>query len=91
MAFIRVLQVLVPLAIVPMMAIGFMSTLSGGGMVPAYQRIGNLLIILSPLVGLAGLILSLVLWHFGQSLLAYMAILTPVVMWIGMVLWLRMQ
>lgn len=91
MAFIRVLQILVPLAIVPMMAIGFMSSLSGGGMTPAYQRIGGLLIWLSPVIGLAGLILSLILWHFGQSLLAYTAILTPLVIWAGLILWLRMQ
>ncbi len=90
MAFIRLLQVLVPLAIVPMMVLGFLSGLSGGGMVPAYQRIGRLLIFLSPVVGLAGLILSLILWHFEQSLLAYIAILTPAAMWVGLFLWLRM-
>jgi hypothetical protein len=91
MAFIRVLQILVPLAIVPMMALGLMSMLSGGGMTPAYQQIGRVMLWLSPLAGIAGLILSLVLWHFGQSLLAYLAILTPLLVWAGLLLWLQIE
>ena len=89
MAFIVILQILVPLASVGMILLGMMSRLSGGGMTPAYQEIGALMMWVSPVAALIGLILSLILWHIGQSTLAYAAILAPVAVWAGLILWLQ--
>lgn len=41
---LRIVQVVVVLMICPMVALGVMSSLSGGGMTPAYQIIGGRLV-----------------------------------------------
>jgi hypothetical protein len=91
MAFIRILQIVVGLGILPMMALGLMSSFSGGGMTPAYQDIGGKLLFWSPLAGVPALIISLLLWHFGQSVLAYIAILIPIAGWAYLLIRLRIE
>jgi hypothetical protein len=41
---LRILQIVDGLLILPMLALGFMSSLSGGGMTPAFQEIGQRMI-----------------------------------------------
>jgi len=75
--------------IAPMMCLGIMASLSGGGMNPAFQRIGQLLLTLAPLVGFLGVAASFILQRTGQTLLAYLALAVPVLIWVGLVIWLQ--
>ncbi len=86
---LRVLQVAVALSIIPMMCLGVMSGLSGGGLTPAFQRIGQLLLTLSPIVGVGGVAASILLWRWQLPVLAYAVIIIPLVMWVWLIVWLQ--
>ena len=64
---LRISQVVVISAIVPMMCLGLMASLSGGGTNPAFQRIGGQLTSLSPIVGVICLIFSWLLQQSGRT------------------------
>lgn len=91
MMLFRSLQVIVLCLIIPMMCLGMMAGLSGGGLNPTFQRIGQILLVLSPLIGLIGLVGSIILWRIGQPQLAYIAISVPIVMWFGLLIWLQVE
>lgn len=89
MAILGLLQVGVGCLIIPMMCLGLMAGLSGGGLTPSFQRIGELLLGVSPALGIVSLIISVVLARFGFTTLAYVAIAFPLVFWIVMIVWLQ--
>ena len=85
------LQVVVFCMIIPMMCLGIMAGLSGGGMNPAFQRIGQLLLVLSPLLGILGIAASFILHRMGQTLIAYILLAVPVMIWVGLLIWLQRE
>jgi len=86
---LRILQVIIACMIIPVMCLGIMAAFSGGGMTPAFQQIGKLLLTLAPLVGIIGIIASLILQRVGVSPLAYIALAVPVIVWVGLIIWLQ--
>jgi len=82
---LRILQILVGFLIVPMMCLGIMSAMSGGGVTPAFQEIGGRLIRLSPLVGITSVGASWLLERMHLKPLAYAALVVPIVMWVALV------
>ena len=75
--------------IVPVMCLGIMASLSGGGNISAFQRIGQLLLTLAPLAGVLGVATSLILQRSDISFLAYVALAIPVLLWVGLLVWLQ--
>ena len=88
---LRLLQVIVALLIIPMMCLGMMSGLSGGGLNPSYQRIGQVLLVLSPLAGIAAVVVSFILQRLELSFPAYAAVAAPLVMWFVLMAWLQRE
>jgi len=88
---LRLFQVMTFCMIVPMVCLGIMAGLSGGGMTPAYQRIGQSLFTISPLVGIVGVVASVILQRMGYPTLAYVALGIPIVVWIGLLIWLQRE
>lgn len=78
---LRKSQIAVAGAILPMMALGLMSSLSGGGLTPAFQQIGGKLMNLSPVVGLASVATSWLLEQISLKPLAYLVLCIPCAMW----------
>ena len=85
----RLLQGLDVILFFPILALGFMSALSGGGLNPAFQRIGQLMIYLAP-VTIVCVIVAEVLWRNAQPTIAYIVLIVPIVIWIGLILWLQL-
>lgn len=88
---LRLLQIVVSLMVVPMMCLGIMASLSGGGMNPAFQRIGQLLLTLAPLAGILGVAASFILQRMEQTLLAYIVLTVAILVWIGLLVWLQRE
>lgn len=86
---LRVLHAINLLMIVPMIACGFMSSLSGGGLNPAYQRIGQILIVVSPIMPVVCVVIAEVLWRYNQPYPAYIINVIPLLVWIGLLIWLQ--
>jgi len=82
---LRILQILIGFLIVPMMCLGGMSAMSGGGATPAFQEIGRRLMKLSPLVGIISVGASWLLERLRLKPLAYAVLVVPIVMWVVMV------
>ena len=82
---LRISQVVVISAIVPMMCLGVMSAMSGGGAISAFQEIGGRLMRLSPWVGLTSVGASWLLERLRLKPLAYAVLVVPIVMWVVMV------
>ncbi len=78
---LRILQITIGLSIVPMMCLGLMASLSGGGTNPAFQRIGGQLTSLSPIVGVICLIVSWLLQRSGRPRMAYVILVIPLIIW----------
>lgn len=87
----RLLQVVVSCMIVPMVCLGFMAGLSGGGLNPAFQRIGQTMIVVSPIVGIVAIVASFILHRMEQTQLAYVSLAIPIVVWIGLLIWLQLE
>ena len=85
------LQIAVSCLIVPMMCLGIMASLSGGGMTPAYQRIGQILLVLPPITGILAVVISFILQRLGLSTLAYVALAVPILIWVGLLIWLQRE
>lgn len=84
----RLLQVLNVILILPILVLGLMSRLSGGGMKPAFQRIGIMMMYLAPATVVCVIIAEL-LWRGPQSILAQGLLIVPILMWIGLIVWLQ--
>jgi len=82
---LRKSQIVVLSTILPMMCLGGMSALSGGGVTPAFQEIGGRLMKLSPLVGITSVGASWLLERLRLKPLAYAVLVVPIVMWVVMV------
>ena len=79
---LRVLQVLVFLLVLPMIALGVMASLSGGGVTPAFQEIGGRLIGLSFFVSLPLLIASEVIHRWLKlTPVSLILLVIPLIMW----------
>jgi len=87
---LRILQIVTGLLLIPMFCLGLMAGLSGGGLNPAYQRIGGLML-WSPAVGILGLIVAELLHRFQLPTAALMAIFIPLLVWIGLLVWLQVE
>lgn len=77
------------LLILPMMAIGMMAGLSGGGLNPAYQRIGTQFLVWSTPLAIGCTFFAELLWRLGLTLPAYLLNLTPLLVWSG--LWFQLR
>ncbi len=82
---LRKSQIVVLSTILPMMCLGVMSAMSGGGAIPAFQEIGRHLMKLSPLVGIISVGASWLLERLRLKPLAYAVLVVPIVMWVVMV------
>lgn len=89
----RLLHLINILLIVPMMACGFMSMMSGGGQTPIYQDLGILLLMASPVVGIASVLLAEVIWRLAPNLrrIAVLIDFMPIMMWAGLMIWLQVE
>lgn len=87
----RLLQVINFLMIVPIMCLGMMSSLSGGGMTPAFQQIGRYMLLTPVPTALASIIIAEILWRLEQPILAYIALAVPFVIWVGLLVWLQIE
>lgn len=85
----RLLQIVDILIILPMMALGLMAGLSGGGLTPAFQRIGQLMLVTPPFVSIIAVIVAEILWRVDQKSWAYVVVLLPLVWYIGLIIWLQ--
>jgi len=85
----RLFQILTLLGIVPMMLLGLMSGLSGGGLTPIYQRLGVFLMVKSPIIAVVCLVVAEVFWRLDQTTLAQLVCAVPGVMWLGLLAWLQ--
>jgi hypothetical protein len=85
---IRILQVVDLLLLVPMFCLGVMVGLSGGGLNPVLGHISGWLLF-SPLVGIAGVVAAEVLRRYEQPTLAVIAAVIPLLLWIGLLIWLQ--
>ncbi len=88
---VRIFQVINGLLICPMLALGVMASLSGGGVTPAFQIIGGRLMWMSLVVpavciALAELIYRRFGWPFALPLL-----IVPLVVWAWLVIELQLQ
>ncbi|MEO0563747.1 MAG: hypothetical protein AAF125_16695 [Chloroflexota bacterium] len=82
MSVFRVIQGIVGLMICPMLALGFMSSLSGGGNIPAFQIIGQRLVLLSVTLAPVCLIIAEVVHRrFKLTPVAIVVCLVPVAAW----------
>jgi len=86
---LRVFELLIGVLVVAMICLGLMSALSGGGMTPAFQRIGNILMAGSPIVGLICIVLAEVLGRTQYRPFAYGVLLIPIIFWVVMIIWLQ--
>jgi hypothetical protein len=77
-----VLHVMNLLLIIPMMAIGMMMGLSGGGTKPILQFIGARMLVWSPMVAVLSVITSEILWQLDFTIIAYIVNLIPLTMWV---------
>ncbi|MEL6270777.1 MAG: hypothetical protein AAFV33_15230 [Chloroflexota bacterium] len=92
MNIVRVMQIAIVLLICPMVTLGLMSGLSGGGMTPAFQIIGGRLMgwsvpLVLACVGLAELIYR----RTGQLAIAAALCLIPIGVWAWLVVSLQQQ
>lgn len=93
---LRIVEGLVGLLILPMMALGLMASLSGGGMTPAFQEIGSRLIVWSLFVPLVCLVLAEVVHRFVKlppyaTVIAIVIAAVPIAMWVWLVVWLERE
>ncbi|MEO1165999.1 MAG: hypothetical protein AAFV98_19605 [Chloroflexota bacterium] len=88
---LRLFQILTACMIVPVMCLGLMSSLSGGGMTPAFQQIGQSLMTIAPLVGIATVVASVLLQRADRPILAYIVLVVPIIFWIGQLIWLQRE
>jgi hypothetical protein len=73
----------------PILALGFMSALSGGGNTPEFQLIGMLMAYLAP-VTLVSVFITELFWRNAHSTIAYPVLIAPVIIWIVLIIWLQM-
>lgn len=85
----RLLQILDVILILPMIVLGFMAGLSGGGVTPAFQRIGQLMLVVAPIVGIICVIVAEILWRGNQPTAATLVVLIPLAVYVGLVIWLQ--
>lgn len=88
---VLILQIIVGIGIVSMMCPGMMAGLSGGGNTPAFQRIGEVMLVLSLVVGIAGIVASIIFQRMESTLLTDLSLAVPVVVWIGLLIWLHRE
>jgi hypothetical protein len=88
---LRVLHAINLLLILPMVACGFMSSFSGGGLTPAYQNVGRALIVISPIMPVICVIIAEVLWRYNQAYLAYIVNAIPLLVWVALLVWLQIR
>jgi hypothetical protein len=88
---LRILQIGVGLLSPLMVLLGVMVSLSGGGMNPAFQQIGRWLLYLPLPSALGGIVLSQLLWRWKQPWLALLVIVVPLIVWVGLLVWLEQR
>ncbi len=84
----RLLQIIDVLLFFPILALGLMSGLSGGGLTPAFQQIGTMMMWLAP-ASVVCAIIAEVLWRMNQQPLAYSVLVLPIIIWIGLIIALQ--
>lgn len=88
----RVMQVIVLLMTCPMIALGVMASLSGGGNTPAFQEIGRRLTSISFFMPILLLVVSeLVHRWLKLTWVAIALLVVPVVVWGWLLLWLQRE
>jgi hypothetical protein len=87
---IRILQVVDLLLLVPMFCLGVMVGLSGGGLNPVLGVISGWMLF-SPLVGIAGVVAAEVLRRYEQPVLALIAAVVPLILWMVLIVWLQRE
>jgi len=87
----RLLQVTVALLIIPMMCLGMMIGLSGGSIEASRERIAETLLMVPPVAGIAALVASFILWRLDWSRLAYAALIAPLLIWVGLLIWAQQE
>ena len=86
----RLLQVIDVLLFFPILALGFMSGLSGGGHNVWFQRIGTVMLWLAP-ASVVCVIIAEVLWRLNQQTLAFGLLILPIVTWVGLIIALQVK
>ncbi len=87
----RLLQLITLLLIVPLTCIGIMVSLSGGGLTPAFQDIGSLLMLLSPIMPLVAVGLNEWLWRKERFTLAGVVLAIPYLVWTVLLIYLQVE
>ena len=87
----RLLQLITLLLIVPMTCLGIMVALSGGGMTPAFQDIGSLLMYLSPTLPLVAVGMNEWLWRKERFTLARVVLGIPYFLWAVLLIYLQVE
>ncbi len=88
---LRIVEMVIGVLILVMMALGLMSSLSGGGLNPAYQQVGGLLLRMSPIIGVVCIIIAELLSRTQFRPLAYIVLAIPMVFWAVMLVWLQRE
>lgn len=93
---LRLIQIIVMLAMVPMAAIGMMAGFSGGGGTPALQEIGAALLVNSFFVTIPAIIASEVVYRLMKHtripdifVIPVIIAAIPIVMWVWYIVQLR--
>lgn len=87
----RILQLISILMIIPMMCLGLMVGLSGGGLNPTFQQIGRYLFTTPIPMAVVCLILAEVLWRMNQTVPAYIVMGGLLIVWSGLLVWLQLE
>ena len=86
---LRILQVIDFLLIGPMMCLGLMAGLSGGGLTPALQQVGTALLVVSPILAVVAIVAAEILLRVQLPIIGYVALAIPLLFWVAGVVWLQ--
>ncbi|GEM_PF-1854928 len=84
----RLIQVIDLLIFFPMLILGLMVGLSGGGLNPWAQKLGGIMFRFSPMC-IVSVIVAEFAWRFNLELIAYGLVLTPIVVWLCLLIVLQ--
>ncbi len=85
------LHILLGLLCLPMMLLGFATTLSGAGKFPFYQRFLRPVLVFSPLWAVLAMVGSFALAVGGWRAAAIIIACVPLLLWIVCVVWLQLK
>jgi len=84
-----VFQITLFCMILPMSVLGVMVGLSGGGSNPTFQKVGQLLMVASPVIGILSVLVSIIFSRVGVPIVAYTALCVPIIFWVVLLIWLQ--